>query len=414
MNLKVLLILLFGVYISCFSNNENKKNENQDKKSLAVKVEILITKEGVYNALKWFQSNKRNSDYTINENELNRLGYKLLYELKKPEAAIEIFKFNTESFPNSGNAFDSLGEAYLKNNNYQHAIKSYKKAAMLLKHKQLYHYGFLDAEPYSKTVIPSDTLKLFESRGDFNKSTAYVYLQGGPDTELHINAKDALHLMDKDSTILRVYPFQAQMLNPELLITNPVLTEEQSRMENEKSIEILHRTINYLKQRNKKVYLIGHSYGASICLEYIASRNNLADKVVIMGTDLDDNISSWSQLKPGEYIRWEKGVEPKAKKVFGWLPDDFPIKLSFDRLADNLTVLVKNNIQKQYTQSIKEEDFEKLITVYATEDEANGRKSQKEINFLYSKGVDVIEVKGDHHSMLTKDFMGYIFRNKLN
>ncbi|MBC8884097.1 alpha/beta fold hydrolase [Flavobacterium piscinae] len=69
-----------------------------------------------------------------------------------------------------------------------------------------------------------------------------------------------------------------------------------------KKAEILHRTINYLKQRNKKVYLVGHSYGASICLEYIASRNNLADKVVIMGTDFDDDISSWSQLKPDKYI----------------------------------------------------------------------------------------------------------------
>ena len=42
--------------------------------------------------------------------------------------AIEIFKLNTEKYPDSWNVYDSLAEAYMKNGNVELAIKNYQKS----------------------------------------------------------------------------------------------------------------------------------------------------------------------------------------------------------------------------------------------------------------------------------------------
>lgn len=58
---------------------------------------------------------------------LNNLGYDLLFDDSLDEA-LEIFKLNTELFPNIGNCWDSYGEALLKNGRKEEALKAYKKA----------------------------------------------------------------------------------------------------------------------------------------------------------------------------------------------------------------------------------------------------------------------------------------------
>ncbi len=65
--------------------------------------------------------------YQSAEAEINTIGYGLV-ALKKMDEAIEIFKINTELYPGSANAFDSLGEAYANAGNRTGAISSYEKA----------------------------------------------------------------------------------------------------------------------------------------------------------------------------------------------------------------------------------------------------------------------------------------------
>jgi len=65
-----------------------------------------------------------------NSNELNRLGYDYLNQNKLSDA-IQIFLLNTKEFPNSYNVFDSLGEAYFKDQNYLSALKAYEKSLKL-------------------------------------------------------------------------------------------------------------------------------------------------------------------------------------------------------------------------------------------------------------------------------------------
>ena len=64
------------------------------------------------------------------EGDMNRLGYSLLSE-GKSEAAIVAFELNTETYPHSANAWDSLGEAYLGAERYEDAIRSYERSLAL-------------------------------------------------------------------------------------------------------------------------------------------------------------------------------------------------------------------------------------------------------------------------------------------
>lgn len=67
----------------------------------------------------------------FNEGVLNWLGYHFLFWWDRPREGLEVFKLNTKLFPDSANAFDSLGEAYLTLGDKENAILSYRKSLQL-------------------------------------------------------------------------------------------------------------------------------------------------------------------------------------------------------------------------------------------------------------------------------------------
>ena len=69
-------------------------------------------------------------NYNFDKDQLNSLGYQLL-EMSHIKEAIKIFLVNTEQFPEYDNGFDSLGDAYLANNDTTNAIIAYEKAISL-------------------------------------------------------------------------------------------------------------------------------------------------------------------------------------------------------------------------------------------------------------------------------------------
>jgi hypothetical protein len=70
------------------------------------------------------------AEYDFSEAELNTLGYQLV-GLKRMKDAIGIFKLNVEMFPTASNPYDSLGEAYLADDQKDLALANYRKAAEL-------------------------------------------------------------------------------------------------------------------------------------------------------------------------------------------------------------------------------------------------------------------------------------------
>ena len=61
------------------------------------------------------------------ERTLNRLGYEMLGK-DDVEGAIKVFTLNTEKFPESANAWDSLGEGHLKAGNKELSERFYEKS----------------------------------------------------------------------------------------------------------------------------------------------------------------------------------------------------------------------------------------------------------------------------------------------
>lgn len=103
---------------------------NQPKKSLALDLLDIYDTKGAAAGTESYKKLKNDPTYAIKEGDINRVGYQLLQDGKKKEA-IEVFKINTETFPKSGNAYDSLGEAYLADGDKKLAIANYKKSLEL-------------------------------------------------------------------------------------------------------------------------------------------------------------------------------------------------------------------------------------------------------------------------------------------
>jgi predicted alpha/beta superfamily hydrolase len=80
-------------------------------------------------------SEKLGSNFFLNEGLVQYFGYDNLYNTQFGKVninqAIEYFKLNVENYPESSNAWDSLGEGYLVNGKYTLALSAYKKALEL-------------------------------------------------------------------------------------------------------------------------------------------------------------------------------------------------------------------------------------------------------------------------------------------
>ena len=94
-------------------------------------VKIDLDKSGYRNAIDRVRKiGKATPTFKLSENEVNDWGYALIKQNKTADA-LEIFKLNVSLFPQSGNAFDSLGETYAAIGDRVQAIKNYKKSVQL-------------------------------------------------------------------------------------------------------------------------------------------------------------------------------------------------------------------------------------------------------------------------------------------
>ena len=94
-------------------------------------VDILLS-EGIGRARQVYRDVKSTDlAYVLfREETLNLLGYQFLQE-KRIGEAIEVFKLNREAYPQSWNAYDSLGEAYMISGDKEMAIRNYRKSLEL-------------------------------------------------------------------------------------------------------------------------------------------------------------------------------------------------------------------------------------------------------------------------------------------
>ncbi len=100
--------------------------------SAAYAVEKSIRDSGIDAGIRKYQEVKADGRRQLyfDESEFNSLGYSLIGQ-GMIDAAIEVFKMNVEMNPQSANAYDSLGEAYMVGGNKVLAIENYCKSLEL-------------------------------------------------------------------------------------------------------------------------------------------------------------------------------------------------------------------------------------------------------------------------------------------
>ncbi len=98
-------------------------------RSLGINRRIL---KNIDEAFLYFSSNSFREGPYVKwlEGRVNSMAYEFMNANRFPEA-IKLFKYNTLNFPESANAWDSLGEMYMKDGQYGSALISYKKSLQL-------------------------------------------------------------------------------------------------------------------------------------------------------------------------------------------------------------------------------------------------------------------------------------------
>lgn len=91
---------------------------------------VLARLKGVAAALEEYDVLKSQDSSRVNEQTLNGLGYRLLYGGKEADS-VTVFQKNVQEYPQSGNVYDSLGEACAKVGQKDLAIQNYEKSLQL-------------------------------------------------------------------------------------------------------------------------------------------------------------------------------------------------------------------------------------------------------------------------------------------
>ena len=259
--------------------------------------------------------------------------------------------------------------------------------------------------PYVPTEIPEDTTALFVANGTMAHEEAFIYVQGGPNYVLFTDSFNPLLEIDNHQDLLKIYPYQSQILNTSAFAAKPTITAAQAAFELGQSVEILNRTIYYFKNRNKRVYVICHSYGSEIGLEYLLNLGNQADKLVLMGLNLDMDLRNIDAIKKGKIVVWQDGTDPIEQDPF----PAFLMKTSLKEKFTNMSTLMMNG-EKRFTKLLKDVDLSNVIYIYGEKDASVGRPKPNEIDFLLSKNVEVIQLEGGHMSMWTPEFMNRLVK----
>ncbi|HWN99890.1 MAG TPA: serine hydrolase [Blastocatellia bacterium] len=102
------------------------------KQPIAKVMGRAMATSGIDAAVAQYRDLKKNQPqtYDFSERQLNALGYTLMQRGRIKEA-IRVLQLNVEAYPQSGNVYDSLGEAYMKNGDKQLAIENYEKSLKL-------------------------------------------------------------------------------------------------------------------------------------------------------------------------------------------------------------------------------------------------------------------------------------------
>ncbi|MEE9361456.1 MAG: hypothetical protein V3U92_02525 [Cellulophaga sp.] len=251
------------------------------------------------------------------------------------------------------------------------------------------------------SIFPEEINNLIYYTGNKLSNTVIINTQGGPEPKLATQEFNEILSSVNTISLLKVNVHQAQTLNPQLF-TNSEITFQQATSYDAESIEKLYKVIKYFKDQGKTVYVLGISFGAFMVQELIAEKGiDLADNYLIMVGRLDMNDTYWQGFSLGQDGHFENGITPV-------LVDQTEI------VKKNMSKLAAGLGQNRYTQKLNQyPDLSKITYIYGKVDEAVGKLTQAEIDFLTSKNAKVIEGPRNH-SQTIDDYIVEGFKEAFN
>ena len=253
---------------------------------------------------------------------------------------------------------------------------------------------------YEPTVFPQDTTRLWLGEGSIASDTVLILGDGGPKNQLdyEFDGKIGMSYLPSFKNYYVVNLHQASTYNKEIFNWKNEFTLEMATEEVDNSSEMMFRAINYFKDRNKYIVVVGHSYSAFIIPNYIATRPSLANKYIITGGRLKaDSLQTVYQLKNINTMFKEDGksiIIPDENR-----PPNPNRTRRYFKLRQAKNYLKAAIGQIDYTKALENKDISNWVFVYGSKDRNVGVPTKYELDFLKSKKAQIFGVDSDHYSL---------------
>lgn len=264
---------------------------------------------------------------------------------------------------------------------------------------------------YPETTLPKDDKKLWISEGDSTKQIVTIFLQGGPKDELNFKKrkKSVWRYLPDYENYYSIHLHQANTLNTAMFTYDCNFSMKMARKEVDNTSEILYRAIKHFKDKGKTVYVIGHSYGAYIIPNYLATRPSLADKYFIVSGRIDDPKEVIKSHKKGYNGIYNDGITFISEEITEDFSQDTVWGLKYYIAKQKLKAAIG---EVSYSKALKNINLSNVTYIYAPKDERVGGLTEKEINFLTSKNVKVFKSEREH-GYTWKDLIDLIKAGKI-
>ncbi|PQV45236.1 hypothetical protein CLV33_1143 [Jejuia pallidilutea] len=236
--------------------------------------------------------------------------------------------------------------------------------------------------------IPESLTKSGYSFGNPDSNIVIIYLQGGPVNYLTTYGFEALMNISggiDDNNYFLVNMRESQTMYPEETEREEI-TWERAKKYNTETAKTLYKLISFFKSQNKKVYVVGGSYGSFVGLKSIADYKNIADGYLLMVGRLDMTQEVSNAYSKGLKAQFE---EDAITPIVGEKSDNI-YTVNMRKIASALSR------DEKYTELLKDTDLSNVTYIYSEIDQSVGKLTEKEIAFLKSKNAEVVNVKIEH------------------
>lgn len=236
--------------------------------------------------------------------------------------------------------------------------------------------------------IPKSLEKHGYSFGNPDSDTVIINIDGGPENDLRTYVFEYIFSVlggIDESNYFLINMRESQTLHPEETEKEEI-SWEQANNYNEKTVKTLYELISYFKSLNKKVYVVGGSYGSLVGLKSLVDYNNIADGYLLMFGRLDMTKEVSTAYSKGFEANFE---EDATTPIIGEKSENI-YTVNMRKIAAAI------NREVKYTELLKDSDLSNLTYIYSEIDQRVGKLTEKETTFLKSKNAEVVSVKIEH------------------